>query len=179
MSTPSTQRHGGASRERGAVLVVGLIFIAVLALLGTAAYTVATQEERMSGNSRDRIRAFEAAEASARDCESLLTGATPLPAFNGTGGMYVAPPVTDAPKFEVVDWTDDSAVRVLAASVADVARQPRCIVEEMLVLEARPEGGAVSGPQARTEERFYRVTAVGYGTNPNASMTVQTTYRRR
>jgi len=45
------------SNQRGAVLVVGLIFLAMLTLMGVAAYSVATQEEKMAGNSRDRLRA--------------------------------------------------------------------------------------------------------------------------
>ncbi|HEU0199686.1 MAG TPA: PilX N-terminal domain-containing pilus assembly protein, partial [Burkholderiaceae bacterium] len=51
--------HG--NQERGAALVVGLVMLALLTLMGATAYSVATQEERMAGNARDRIRAYEAA----------------------------------------------------------------------------------------------------------------------
>lgn len=172
-------QHGKRSNQRGAVLVVGMIFLAMLTLMGVAAYSVATQEEKMAGNSRDRLRAFEAAEASLRDCEAVLGGLAGLPAFNGSGGMYTAPPVNEAPKFETIDWKTDSNTRVLATSMADVARQPRCIVEEMLVLEAKPVDGALSGPQQRVEERVYRVTAAGYGVNLTTAALVQSTYRRQ
>ena len=60
-------QHGKRANQRGAVLVVGLIFLAMLSLMGVAAYSVATQEEKMAGNTRDKLRAFEAAEASLRD----------------------------------------------------------------------------------------------------------------
>ena len=36
--------HSGNQRQRGAVLVIGLIFLAMLTLMGVAAYSVATQE---------------------------------------------------------------------------------------------------------------------------------------
>lgn len=134
----------------------------------------------MAGNSRDRMRAFEAAEASLRDCESVLGSLAGLPTFDaaGTGGMYLAPPVTAVPAFESVDWKG-SNVRVLGTAMSDVSLQPRCIVEELLVLEAKPVDGALSGPQQRVEERVYRVTASGYGANPSTFAMVQSTYRRQ
>src|SRR5262245_31083920 len=126
----------GQQKQRGAVLVVGLIFLAMLTIMGVAAFSVATQEEKMAGNARDKLRAFEAAEASLRDCEAVLGSLAGLPTFDlsGTGGMYSAPPVTEAPRFETINWKTGS-VRVIGATVADVSLQPRCIVEEMLVLE--------------------------------------------
>jgi type IV pilus assembly protein PilX len=167
------------ANQRGAVLVVGLIFLAMLTVMGVAAYSVATQEEKMAGNARDRMRAFEAAEASLRDCESLLGSLGGLPNFDGTGGMYAAPPVTSVPVFESITWTNNSSVRVLANAMTDVAVQPRCIVEDMLVLEAKPADGAVSGPQQRTQQHVYRVSATGFGANPTTTSLVQSTYRRQ
>jgi len=168
-------RYARRSRQRGAVLVVGLIFLAMLTLMGVAAYSVATQEEKMAGNSRDRMRAFEAAEASLRDCESVLGSLAGLPTFNGTGGMYAAPAVTSAPMFETIDWKSASAVRVLGASMTDVSLQPRCIVEDLLVLQAKPADGALSGPQQRVEEHIYRVSATGFGANITTAALVQST----
>jgi type IV pilus assembly protein PilX len=167
------------SNQRGAVLVVGLIFLAMLTLMGVAAYSVATQEEKMAGNSRDRLRAFEAAEASLRDCESVLGSLIGLPSFDGTGGMYVAPAVTAAPMFETIDWKNDTSVRVLGTAMTDVSVPPRCIVEQLLVLEAKPVDGALSGPQQRAEERVYRVSATGFGANLTTTALVQSTYRRQ
>jgi type IV pilus assembly protein PilX len=166
-------------RQRGAVLIVGLIFLAMLTLMGVAAYSVATQEEKMAGNTRDRLRAFEAAEASLRDCESVLGSVAGLPSFDGTGGMYQAPAVTDVPVFENVNWKNDSSVRVLGTAMSDVSLQPRCIVEELVVLEAKPVDGALSGPQQRAEERVYRVSATGFGANVTTTALVQSTYRRQ
>ncbi len=164
--------------QHGAVLVVGLIFLAMLSLMGAAAFSVATQEERMSGNSRDRIRAFEAAEASLRDCESQVVSAVPLPAFTviGTGGMYIAPPVTGNPMYETVNWKLGN-VRQLATPLANVSRQPACIVEEMVFVEEQI-GGQASGPSVTVENRIYRVSATGWGLNSNSTAFVQSIYRR-
>lgn len=173
------QKQTISRAQRGAVLVVGLIFLAILSLLGAAAYTVATQEERMSGNSRDRLRAAEAAEASLRDCEAQVAGFTGLPAFNGTGGMYEVPSLGSLPKVETVDWKNSTATRVLAATVADVALQPRCIGEKFATTDVRAENNEQSMPQALEEVTVYRFSAVGYGINPNTSVMVQSTFRRQ
>ncbi|HXF46724.1 MAG TPA: PilX N-terminal domain-containing pilus assembly protein [Burkholderiaceae bacterium] len=166
---------GPAVRQRGTVLVVGLIFLAMLSLLGVAAYSMATQEERMSGNARERLRAFEAAEGSLRDCESILTSAGGLPAFDGTGGAYTAEPANQPQRFETIDWHNDAAVRVMPAAIADVAVQPRCIIERVGDIEVRPEVGTLRPRETLT---VYRVTAVGFGANATTTAQVQTTYVR-
>ena len=56
-------------RQAGAVLITGLIFLAVLTILGVTSARMSTLEERMSGNMRDRSVAMQAAEAALRDAE--------------------------------------------------------------------------------------------------------------
>jgi type IV pilus assembly protein PilX len=166
-----------ASGQRGAVLVVGLIFLAMLSLMGVAAYSAATQEERMSGNTRDRIRAFEAAEASLRDCESVLAAVGGgLPAFDGTGGMYTAPAPDQLQVYETVDWKNAAQVRVIPTPLADVSIQPRCVVEQVIDIEVPPEV-RVAG-SLPTNLTVYRITAVGFGANANTSASVQSMYVR-
>ena len=59
-------------RERGAVLIVALLFLVMLTLLGVTAMTGTTMEERMAGNARDNAVAFQAAEAALRDARRDL-----------------------------------------------------------------------------------------------------------
>ncbi len=56
-------------RQSGAVFVTGLIFLLALSLLGITAVKMATMEERMSGNMRDRMLAMQAAEMGLRYAE--------------------------------------------------------------------------------------------------------------
>ena len=183
MGTRMNRTDFRPARQRGAALVVGLIFLAMLSLMGVAAYMVANQEERMSGNTRDRIRAFEAAEASLRDCEALLGGFGTLPNFNGANGMYEAPAFGDPQIYETIDWKAGS-VRVIpqvggAPAIPDVALQPRCIIERVGEIEVRDLRGARSMPQEVTIETIYRITALGYGTNPSTAVNLQTMFRRQ
>jgi type IV pilus assembly protein PilX len=75
-------------RERGATLVVALIFLIVMAMLGVTLAGVTNLEERMAGNTRDRDLALQAAEAALRDAQLRLGGqalrATAFPAFVAT-----------------------------------------------------------------------------------------------
>lgn len=69
-------------RQTGAALITGLIFLVVLSMIGVTAARMSTLEERMSGNTRDRSLAMQAAEMALRDAESdlrniLLTGTVP------------------------------------------------------------------------------------------------------
>ncbi len=177
MAMRMTRTNPLNGRQRGATLVVGLIFLAMLSLMGVAAYMVANQEERMAGNTRDRIRAFEAAEASLRDCEALLGGFGTLPNFNGTNGMYAAPAFGEPQVYETIDWRNDS-VRVIPTAIPDVALQPRCIIERVGEIEVRRLSDARSGPLEVTIETVFRITAMGYGTNPSTTVDLQTMFRR-
>lgn len=59
-------------RQRGAVLIVALLFLVMLTMLGITAMTGTTMEERMAGNARDNSIAFQAAEAALRDARRDL-----------------------------------------------------------------------------------------------------------
>ncbi len=60
------------AKQRGAALVTGLIFLAVLSLLGVSAMKMSIMEERMSGNMRDRMLAMRAAEMGLRYAEQHI-----------------------------------------------------------------------------------------------------------
>ena len=81
-------------RQRGAVLIVALLFLTILTILGVTAMTTTTYEERLAGNARDSSTAFQAAEAALRDARRDLngivvpTGYTPRnPPISGTTGF--------------------------------------------------------------------------------------------
>lgn len=71
-------------KQRGATLIVGLLFLVALTLLGVMAMKSAVLQERMAGGSRDHNLAFQAAEAALRDAKRDLLGlnadGTPCPA---------------------------------------------------------------------------------------------------
>jgi type IV pilus assembly protein PilX len=62
-------------RERGASLLIALIFLVIMAMLGVTVANVTTMQERMAGHTRDRDLALQAAEAALRDAEAKLQDA--------------------------------------------------------------------------------------------------------
>lgn len=76
-------RNLGMRAQRGAVLVVALMFLVVLTLLALTSMSGTTLEERMAGQYRDLNFAFQAAEAGLRDAERDLfaVGAAPPAVF--------------------------------------------------------------------------------------------------
>lgn len=165
--------------ERGAVMIVTLIMLLVLTLLGTAAARMALMEERMTGNTQDRNVAFEAAEAALRDGEEFLEQAV-LPAFDGTNGLYVPAPPTDPPLWRTVSWNSAAAVRAyagLAGAPGILSRAtPRYFIEELPRVTTPGESVVFGSPV--DEPRFYRVTARATGAAGNATVVVQSTYKR-
>ncbi|MGH8378438.1 MAG: PilX N-terminal domain-containing pilus assembly protein, partial [Gammaproteobacteria bacterium] len=64
-----TQQHTGflqQTSQQGFVLIVALILLLVLTLLGLAAASSTSLEQRMASNARNRDLAFQSAEAGLR-----------------------------------------------------------------------------------------------------------------
>jgi type IV pilus assembly protein PilX len=57
------------SQQKGAVLIIALIFMLILSLIGVSSMQGTTLQETMSGNLRDQYSAFNAAEAALREGE--------------------------------------------------------------------------------------------------------------
>jgi type IV pilus assembly protein PilX len=156
------------ARQRGVALIIGLVILVVLALLGASAYSVATQDERIAGNARDRARAMDAAETMLRDCESFIRTASP--AFDGTvAGMFAAPtPGSGWLAENAAAWSGPT--RGLTNPVnADwnTAQPPQCIAE----------GFTVSPLTAKTVPvKVAHVTARGYGLNRGTVVTLVSYY---
>lgn len=174
-------RRAGAAGERGAVLVVGLVFLLLMTLIGVTAFAVATQEERMAGNTRDRLRAFEAAEQALRECERHLGGPLP-PVLSADGsaedGMYEAPDVERSPpekeKWETIAWDREPSRQL--SGVADVAEQPRCIAQRLA--RGRPSDASLRAEAAPVPSTAYQVTGRGVGANRGTVVVLQSTFVR-
>jgi type IV pilus assembly protein PilX len=172
----SNNDAGPGRPQRGAVLVVGLIFLALLTLIGVTAYSVATQEERMAGNTRDRLRAFEAAEAALRDCERYLSNPIP-PVFSADGstdpGMYDTPAGTSE-KWETIAWNSEPTRQL--AGLGNVVEQPRCIVQRLA--RTRSPNPSLRAELPQPSAYAYQVTARGVGASRSTVVVLQTSFIR-
>jgi type IV pilus assembly protein PilX len=170
------------SRQTGAALVTGLIFMLVLTIIVVSALRSATLEERMAANARNRQLALQAAEAVLRDAEAVInSGAAPFDPFTPgsftsdcASGLCTVAVSGSTPKWKTVDWGDTAKTRTFANSASyleGVADQPRYIIE----IAGFPPP---AGPGQKCNPVLYRVTSRGQGMD-NAAVFVQTMFRQR
>lgn len=162
-----TKRH-----QSGAAMVMGMILLVLLTLLGLTALGTSVMEERMAANARDRIRAFQAAEAALRSCESSITSST---VFDNSKGFY-QPASGSKPRWDTVDWTSEDAVHSHTGSLPLVHSQPRCIAEDLGVdVKESLRVGVANASSANYG--YYRVTARGQGASDRTVVMLQTTLK--
>ncbi|ODU13881.1 MAG: hypothetical protein ABS91_00650 [Thiobacillus sp. SCN 64-35] len=172
------------SRQRGAALLTGLIFMVILTLLGITAARMAGLEERMSGNMRDRALAMQAAELTLRHAEQdILTsgrinGLTNFldtcpggRCYNGPQGLSNGTDWNASPVWMLVSMTAAPSVQYgqfLAPLVAlnGLSALPRYLIEG---IRKTPPGGG--------EEFYYRITVRAQGANPNTVVWLQEVFK--
>lgn len=160
-------------------LMVSLIFLVLLTLLAVSAMHGTILQERMAGNTRDRMLAFQAAEAALRTAETQLGNAS-LP--SGTG-IYMVPGTSPAflptPYISTQEWDTSypwttSAASMPNGSINGVALQPLYVIER---LTTTPPS---SGPQVKLisfgptlGQGYFRITSRGVGATTNAAVILQ------
>lgn len=126
------------SRQRGFVLVVGLVFMLTMTVIGLSAMQATTVDERMAGNLRDRNLAFQAAEAALLDAETWLrTGLenkSIVPgSFTSTCALGLCSQNTTdpyQPYWKTISWASDSnQSKVYSGTIPSLSAQPRYIIE--------------------------------------------------
>jgi len=171
------------SGEQGAVLVVSLIFLVILALLGTSGAINNTMQERMASNTRNRNLAFQAAEHALKAADDWITTQTitTLDAVLDPNGDddYADEIAGDGIRPNGELHANDSAywlktfnwgstdLRSATTNLGDITSQPRYVVEKMPSASC-PSGGTCD---------FYRVTARCLGGTGAAVAILQSMYR--
>lgn len=174
---------GTRAHRRGFIMVVSLLILVVLTLLALAMFRSFGLLERIAGNTRDKQRAFEAAESALQYGEWWLG--------QGHGGM-------GANCAGVVDGNTLGDMRVCANALANPTNLPWPSRTEYL-----PPGMTVSAGGGVTSEgdinyqakpglyihylglspdglaQLYQVTGYGYGGNADTAAVVQSTYQMK
>lgn len=168
------------SRQRGAVLIVSLVFMLILTIIAAASMQSSTLQERMAGNAKDTNLAFQAAEAGLRGAETALSQINIGP-FDGSSGLYrhCADLTDTATACVEPDWSNHSSTgwKVMAADVIPyAAKPPEYFIEELVSVADSNEILDADQPVATLV--FYRVTARGYGASDRSMVVLSTTYKR-
>ena len=144
----------GASRQRGAALVVGMVILALVTLLGMSSLGTSVLERRMADNARDRVRAFEAAETALRACEARVPGlrhATVIPVQSAAD---------------------------LGIDLPLLAEQPQCAVTRVQTVTLGSRSMETAAHETDSHQ-VYRLTATGRGINPNTTVRLEVHVRAR
>lgn len=189
------------STQRGATLVIALLLMVMIAAYGIPAAMNSIQNERMTGNTRQRDLAFQFAEhalnaadtwivsKTASDLNSLAPASTTCPSGNADPNPddWVLPDgqchSNDVGYWQAFNWegTNVRTATMIGALPNGGDAVTRYIVERMpdftycqATGEPPPSGSSCSG-QTITKS-YYRVTARGVGQDSNAVVVLQTMY---
>ena len=161
-------------------LMVSLIFLVLLTLLAVSAMHGTILQERMAGNTRDRMLAFQAAETALRAGDALL-GNPGLPP-NGPGIYMAQPNSSPAAMFTSVQQWDTTypwitSAATISGSLSGVVLQPQYVIER---LSTTASCGAlpVLKTLLNTGQGYYRITSRGVGGSSSAAVILQEIYVR-
>ncbi len=155
-------------QERGAVLIVALVFLLIMTLIGVFAMRGTIMEERMAGNLRDRNLAFEAGETALRDVERWLDDQGRELDFSDSGGAeshlfhYGEEAFPRHPsEAEPGDW----AVRDMGMDAVSPSRPPEYMIKQRPFSAEREAGQdlAADAPPSGAGDQLFRIVVRAWG----------------
>jgi type IV pilus assembly protein PilX len=182
-------------RERGAVLVLALIFLLLLTIVAITSSSRSLIQERLAGALRNAQQADWSAENALRGVEwRIFTGDASLGCYNSSNPAIVSAKVTTfrnastwvtngATEYKgsgvSLDYT--AATSDTALSTATLAANPWYIVELLGQDRAPPNTTSTAsevGSGGSTTARYYlyRITARAVGGSPNTIRVVESTF---
>jgi len=180
------QQH--IKQQHGAVLVMSLLMLFVLTLIGVSSISTTTMEEKMSGNSRNRHLALQAAETAISDAERFIKDNVnnPVAQFTnlGTNGLYnlgYGPTTTDATD---KTWWPGANKRTYGAAIQDLSAAPEYTIEYLgeTTEESASDGNILGGEEGAGSGgsiHTFRITVRGTGLTTNSAVVIQSHFGKR
>ena len=172
MNTQHTLRKNNLLRapQRGAVLIVSLVFLLIVTLIAVGSMRDTILEEKMAGNTRDRNLAFQSAESGVREAEQFIEGISSLGNFGSTAGLYGQ---TEAePAFYSPTTWSDATLHVVAASDFGSYKAPQYTVKHFTTVVGTEGAMNMSGygdNKGTGDVTIFRITARGTGGNADSA----------
>jgi len=181
--------------QKGVVLVISLVLLLIMTLLGVTAMSTTTIQEKMAGNTLDRERAFQAAEAALRDAEQFIENPPaafdPLSsAVNDTCTNGLCTKREDDAAFNIntgssdANWIDErwsdttlnvwntaNSYRQYSTTINGISSTPKYIIEYLSAIDCP---GSITGS---SDCEIYRITAQATGGTLSSRVMLQSTYR--
>lgn len=179
MNTRRTRANGPASRQRGAVLFVSLIFLLVLTLLGVMLARMETTEERIAQNDANHDTAIEAAGAALRFAEMNLSNGTYVNFSQDANGLYQLDPTQLPVDFLTYNWNATGAAITYGGPTLQFVSAPPKIVVVQLPSVAKPGVALGSGGYGSSSSvQVFQITAYATGADQTGRATLQSIYEK-
>lgn len=168
-------------QQQGAVLVIGLIMLTVMTLLAVTSMQSSSLQELMSSNTKDKVTAFEAAEAAIRVAEEFLDngGALNLGVFDGNKTDGLMSHLYDE-VWNEINWIDSDSIKV-ADDIGGVTSKPRYVIQHIgsvaptAAQRLNVESSYGAGATESLVEMF-KITARGTGGSDNTVVVLEAMY---
>lgn len=165
--------------QNGAVLFVGLMMLLVMSLIAITSMQSTNLEERMAGNTRDSMVAFQASEAGLKAGETLVdSGTLTLAMFDndGSDGLYDN---TYDMIWDAINWTNgDSLLYTAFNKPINIETEPRFVVQHIAETQVAPKVQLENygeGEASKTVQLF-RITSRGTGGSDSTAVVLQSVY---
>ena len=188
-SSPESLHGNPPARQRGAVLIIGLVMLTVLVMIGLSYAQSSVMQERLAGNFKDLSIAFQSTEAGVRWPAAWIqslggnTLGRPFPCKGEcdvtaqvlSAGMLPGRPVPGDDFWSTAKpfGADPGDNSDLGMSVPVVDTQPRFIIEQQFFRRDDLAGSPQKGVA------FYRATALGTGLRENSDAVVRSVLAKR
>jgi type IV pilus assembly protein PilX len=174
------QSNSVQKRQRGAVLIVSLIFLLVITMLAVGSMQNTMLEEKMAGNASDRNLAFQSTESAVREAEVFIEGIVSLGNFGDAGGLR-GRTATEPGFDDQATWSDTNNYVTAAADYGSYD-EPRYFVKHITTVSGTEGSLNMSGygeNKGTGDVTIFRITARGTGGSADsAEVILRTQYGR-
>ena len=173
-----------AKNQNGTVLVLSLIILSVLTLVAVTGMKTSVNEEKMTGNLRDRELAYQAAEAALRQARTDVDAMTSFATLTNTNGLLKSD-VDDPDYYDPAMWYVSGNYQTIAGGIANgqLANVPRFVVQHSTRKDwckSATEGalGEIQGNAKSCPSDVFLLTAHGTGLSADTTMALQEYFGR-
>jgi type IV pilus assembly protein PilX len=170
------------SKEKGFILVTGLIVLLIITIIALYAVANSINGEKVASDIADKQVALQNAETALRVAENNIynnISNTSAFASDCTGGLCIVN--TTTPVWQSITWATDTAHTFTLSgtnAVANTTQQPKYIIELLDTVPA-PPGESAKITSGVGTANAYRITAVGWGNKTGTQAMVQSVYVKR
>jgi type IV pilus assembly protein PilX len=180
-----TSPHSGVPGQRGFALIAALMMLLMLTMLSLSMFRGLGLEERITGNTREKQRAFFAAQGALQNAESWLNsgnagvgGACPMSSPTTTPQICNAATTPSQQTVATTDWNCTFGTVYAVSQLVPANNCSGALSANSPTVYMNPQFTiSYLGPDPAAPTAYlYQVTSLGYGGNQNAVAVVQSVY---